>query len=160
MRQCGILGNDHIPSFFVLFLFRFPINQINDDADVRLTLVIGDMVERHFLRAMIASTGRCSCEFCIALGAPRVGSTHWPYDISSDAEMRTHEHFLEVARYHIPWELLVNLDVMLPSLHAVVTWYTPVVTPSRIMASLGSLPYWTSRHHSTSCGISQQKNST
>ncbi len=55
------------------------------------------MVERHFLRGMIASNGQYACEYCDYSGKTRVGGTYWPYPECKEGNERTHESFREIA---------------------------------------------------------------
>ncbi len=54
---------------------------------MQVTTVICDMVERHYLRGMVAISGKYGCEVC-KRGAQTRGGVQWPYPKCTPGEER------------------------------------------------------------------------
>ena len=64
---------------------------------MKLSAVIADKKERHFLKGIVSVGGYYSCESCKAKGRHR-GGMSWPLPHSIRGEMRTHEEHKDIAR--------------------------------------------------------------
>ncbi len=73
------------------------MREINADPDIKLRAVVADMPERHFLRGLIAISGRFSCEICIAEGTTGK-SMSWPYPEHHGHRLREHDEMEGIAR--------------------------------------------------------------
>ncbi len=79
-------------------IFSDIAEQLNADDELRVTLLICDMVERHYLRGMNAIAAKFGCEVC-KTPAETKGGVHWPYPKCLAGETRTMEECKHYARY-------------------------------------------------------------
>jgi hypothetical protein len=74
------------------------VQELNSDPDFHLRKLVADMIERHFVKGLIAISGQWSCEYCVGRGRTRQGGIHWPYAESAGHALRTSEHHEDTTR--------------------------------------------------------------
>ncbi len=73
--------------------------QLNADPEMRVTLVLCDMVERHYIKGLNASGARLGCEFCEAAALTKGrGGVRWTYPNCVPGQPRTRERMIYFAR--------------------------------------------------------------
>ncbi len=78
-------------------MYRPIVQQLAEDPTMRVTSIVADMVERHFLRGMVGIGGKWACEICKA-GAETKGGISWTYPQCASGEERTEEDSVFYAR--------------------------------------------------------------
>ncbi len=68
--------------------FRDIAEELRTDRELRVTLIICDMVERQYLRGMNAISAKYGCGICKA-GAETKGGVQWPYPKCKPGRERT-----------------------------------------------------------------------
>ncbi len=73
------------------------MEQLERDPEMRVTSIIADMVERHYLRGMVGIGGKFGCEICKS-EAETKGGISWTYPQCTTGEERTEEDSVFYAR--------------------------------------------------------------
>lgn len=72
------------------------LQEIEEDPELQLVNVLGDMPARLQLKGMMSHAGRYSCETCTVAAATRPGM-HWPFASSTDSPLRTDQEIRTAA---------------------------------------------------------------
>lgn len=78
-------------------LHRPVVQQLETIPDMKVTSIVADMVERHYLRGMVGIGGKWACEICKA-GAETKGGISWTYPQCASGSFRTEEESVFYAR--------------------------------------------------------------
>ena len=77
--------------------FRKVVEELPHVPELKITLILADMVERHYLRGMVTIAGKYGCEMCKACAETR-GGISWTFPHCMGAGLRTPEESEHFAR--------------------------------------------------------------
>ncbi len=82
----------------LLFYIRDLLDEVNADPDFKITQVVCDMVERHYIKGLSCIAAAYGCEFCIAKAFTKQKGAQWPFPDTVGHPERTAQGMIEVAR--------------------------------------------------------------